>query len=304
MLAYTIGFLFIDYAISRKKILYKLILTLIFVFLLMPQFITAHAIFIQNALSNNFTNYINSPYKNPIIDRLAAIVPNNKKLILLDEFPAHNTFSEMTVQAIQYYGMFVPLVPAKYKVLNPDDSGEWFDAINSLAPYALKILSPDFIYVKNSALSRLPQQRRTDLKNPSYFLQVYNDGTGILYSVKNKYENKNDNQYTVKQIADKIPNNKTVYVDLFPGFQVIRKGLIAWLAKRTTLIGQPYSIGGDYYMYIETSSPFQGTSDGPEKVCADYVLANADRKPINDLCSGYTKIAEMKYVTLWEKENK
>lgn len=297
----AMGFLMVNLYKKRytKSSLFIFLAGFIIIF---PQILSAHGTIIKNSLFRRGDNFIrNLNYRNDTLDWIREHIPYDKKFIFVDEYPAKGLYSPVTLDAVQYYGFFTPSAPPNIKVLNRDKSGEWYDSVTSLSPKALKELGVDYVYIKYSALPRLSLIRKKQLKDPMLFNKIYENENGVLYNVSFVYKALEGEEITIQGMVEMIPNNSVVYIDKLK-LTTPRKALILALAKRTKLYGPRPNVGGDYFMYIETFSPFNSVTSPDEVQHVNFVFITPGKQPdlMFDQDCEFIKIAEMPHLSLWE----
>lgn len=310
----SLGFLISDLFIKRK--IYYFI-SIIIILILLPQILTAHARILDR---DNLTPYFHLQGRNGYdlnLKSIANIVPYNKNIIFFDGYPYEAQSSNLNLMAVTKFGMFVPMSPPKNKILNPDDQGiEFYDIMTNLSPTAAKKLNLDYIFIVNSAIKYLSANRQNQLSNPLYFTPILLNPYGTLYQISEDFKNMLDDQITLKDLVDKIPDGKTVYLDTFYT-NYIPKDLILELAPRTNLISYPHVEGGGAFILIEKYLPFQrvctqydrirnqiGICDvypAIEKVTnkVDFILADPRTNPQLIFPGKWVQLAEVPYVILW-----
>lgn len=298
---FALGFLIISLKLPRKKILsLGLILSATLIFL--PQVITSNARFLTESLKNNFYNYVyRINFQTPTHEWIKRNLPVDTRIIFVDEYPDEGGNSPATAIAQTLYGFFVPTAPPFNKVTQVDVSSEWYDAIISLAPYSLKDLKVNYVFIYNSALYRFSKSRLAQLSDQRYFEKVYTNGEGTLLKVTPLYKQLPEEGITFRKIVSLIPEGKKVYLDKFK-ISEMRKGFILYLSKRTKLYGPMYSQQGDYFAVIESDTPFNPVKDLSDLEDIDYVLMPSKNDPPKLHNYSFSKVAENPYLTLWAKQ--
>ncbi len=314
----TIGIGFLVADLYLKKKMYFLISTAI-VFLLLPQLITAHARYIDKANLSGYAALRDENGFDVILENISNTIPYNTTIAFIDGYPYSGKSSYINMRAATKFGLFVPMSPPNNKVLTPDDEGvEFYDLMTNLSPTSTRELNLDYIFVVNEDRKYLSETRQKQLDNAIYFTPKLTNSYGTLYQINKDFKNINDDQMTLKQITDQIPNGKNVYIDNFYT-NYIPKAIILQLAKRTNLIGFPHANGGGNFMLIETYLPYNSVcasynynyelqkcnpGDYPpvEKYVKniDYMLLDPSTDPKLVYSGQWKKITEVPYVTLWE----
>lgn len=272
------------------------VMGLIILVVLVPSLVTAHRDIISKISTKNFNNFTKRD-EYQLLKEINQSIPSNKVTLFLDRFPNEAPHSVYNYVSLTHFGTFVPLAPAKAKILNPDPAIEWFDGVNNLAPYALKELGVEFVYVQDAARIRLSETRHSQLRNASYFEPVKEfEDDGTLFKVKNDFKDLKDSEITIRSLVEIIGQGKNVYLGSFK-YPSIRKGLILELASINNLYGQIPAHGGDFFMNIEAVLPM--SSDLPERV--DFALTDPESTPNAVLKDNFQKVSGNSFVTLWQQ---
>jgi hypothetical protein len=168
-------------------------------------------------------------------------------------------------------------------------------------------LGVDYVFIKNNQTFRFSANRVSQLANREYFTPVYQNSVGTLYSVSEAFKNTKDSEMTLKKMAEMIPDNKIVYLDMdrLPMHDV-RKGFLVELSDRTKLIGPKPVICYDYFMYIAANLPIKATDvpdagvQVPELGAIDYAIMSDENDPNDKLSGKFVKIAEIPFTALWK----
>ncbi|MBI2019343.1 hypothetical protein HYS95_01570 [Candidatus Daviesbacteria bacterium] len=299
--AYNLGFLafgliLLNLLFSKNK-LFKLT-SVVIILILVPSLVAAHKDILSKIRIKNHNNFTKTD-NYQLLEEINKSIPANKVTLFLDRFPNEAPHSVYNYVSLTHFGTFVPLAPSKAKILNPDPGVEWFDGVNTLAPYALKNLGVEYVYVQDAARVRLSSVRHSQLRNPSYFEKVKEfSGDGTLYKVKNDFKDLKDPEVTIKSLVEMTGQGKNVYLGSFK-YPAIRKGLILELAGTNNLYGQIPAHGGDFFMNIEASLPI--SSDLPIKI--DFALINPEFNPNAVLEGNFQKILGNSYAALWKSSD-
>lgn len=290
---------------KKRKGRFKFLIFTVFLLILTPQLVTAHAGLINFSVykkQDNLTRNIN--YQNKTLNWIQDNLPYGSRVIFIDEYPLSGLYSPLSLNAIQYHGIFVPTAPPKVKVLNRDKGGGWYDSVVSLSPPALEKLGVEYVFIKYTSLGRFSEDRQKQINDPIFFKSVYENNSGKLYEVSSNYLSLPDNDMTLGRMISVIPNAAKVYIDKLY-LPTPRKTLILELAKHTQLYGPMYAIGGDYYMYIETLSPFKAVSSPDELQDVDYIFTKPESDPISIFKNRFKfeNIGEIPHVSLWKRVN-
>ncbi|OGM57844.1 hypothetical protein A3A50_02415 [Candidatus Woesebacteria bacterium RIFCSPLOWO2_01_FULL_38_20] len=309
LLGFAMGFLVLDLFLflKRKKVL-TILFTLLFLYIFAPQTINSGVYLLQqDFFSRHMNNFkLQRSSYDITLSQISKILTYNQRIIFVDKYPQFSNSSDLTAQAYLNYGLFTTISPPSTKVLNPEGGGEWYDAVLSLSPSSIKKLGVDYVFVTNSGLDRLLLERRKQLEDRSLFNQVYLDKEGRLYKIFPKFKNLPENNVTLEQISNLIPNGKIIYIDAFKPNE-IRKALTLSLAARTKLIGPEHHIaGGDFFMYIEAILPFYRVclpSECLKRInnsTIDYAILKSGINPNQILSGNFTKLIEAPQVVLWK----
>lgn len=310
LLMFSLGIFLVDLLISKKKILVWLA-SVVFIFLI-PQFLVSQAKFLNQAIFKaSGISYFTADLLDPLFLEIEKIVPPSSRIIFLESYPIDAVAPYMNLNAIKEYGLFVPMSPPSPKVINLEKGMEWYDAVNSLAPYAVNVLDIDYVYIQPTVLNRLSAERINQLNNPLFFQLIKRWDRGILLKVNDNFKSLVDEEITLKKIVLLIGEGKKVYLDKFVQGE-LRQIFLLNLSKQNHLVGHPHAHGGDFFMYIETDIPFEDACKvppcDPEVLKALEGIEYALMKPENDpniiLQGKYQKIASVKHVDLWQNIQK
>jgi hypothetical protein len=295
------GFFLVSLWVTKKR--YTKLLALLLGLAFLPGLINAHLYLVQLAFADTYPNLTRRiAEKNETLEWITKNIPYTKRILFVDDYPTKATFSALTNEAIQYYGIFVPTAPSTYKVLNAEAAGEWYDATTQLSPYALKALKVDMVFITPEGEEHLSSSRQAQVEDQKYFKKIYSNTKGSLFEVKPSFkEITQDTDITLHSIIKQIPNNAKVYLGAIVQDE-IRKEMILQLAKKTNLSGPPYSIAKDYFMYIETTLPFNTQAKDEKPIDREYAILQKDTLPQNILVGEYAKVLEHQYITLWKKK--
>lgn len=307
-LSLGIGFMAVELLGQNGKKLINTLIILLFI-VSAPQIISAHArlLSLNQDIGVNFRPSSLSYQK--ALSKLQKLLPYNSRIILLDNFPTESHSSGITSEAIPRFGFFVPISPPDFKSVNSDASTEWIDAVN-LNPPSLKILGVNYIFIQDNAKNRLRLLGFENI-NPDYFKFIWGDDTGKLYKVSDEYKNLPTQPNSIQKLTESIPKGSKVYLDKFE-LNELRRGLVLRLAKKTKMLGPGLSAGGDYFMYIETFTPFTYICEAPYlPKCGPAIIANFEpidyiitepKKDIKDITnSPFNKYFSAPLVTVWER---
>lgn len=302
---FGLGILLVDLVGGKKKKIFYLIF-FICLLTLTPQFFISQAKLLKLTFNEK-----HSVFNDNLIDsRLAeieAIVPGLSKIIFLDDYPANSPSTYLNSSALSRYGLFVPMSPPQPKVLDLEKGMEWYDGVNTLAPYAFEVLNIDYIYVNRSALNRLSSQKISYLNNPDFFQKIKQWDGASLYKVRSSFKNQSDNDLSIKKIISIIGSGRKIYLDKFY-LNELRRIFLLQLSKQNYLIGPPHAHGGDFFMYIETEIPFKDACNiypcNTEELKSirgiQYALMKPEDNPNILLNGNFEKIASINYVDLWQ----
>ena len=290
----------------NKKATHKFIIITI-IALVLPQFLVSNSIFIQNSMKPSEAKNYTATKVDLLIEDIVYNLPTHSNIVFVGRYPSESPSTYYNLAALSRYGAYIPIAPQNVKILNTDYSMEWFDAVTYLSPYAFKSHNIKYAYIRNSALNRVSEKRKKILKDDKYFkeIKVWNDGT--LYEVTPLYSSINTDEINLKYIVDYIGKSKRIYLDKFY-LNEIRKIFLLKLGYTNNLFGPSHSHGGDFFMYIETTIPFNPVCKDNE--CSDqitkqiknldYALMDPDNDPNDTLDGAFEPIIATEQVVLWE----
>lgn len=304
----TLGLGFLILIIFNKIKFFKPLFFITFLFLFLPSILISHARIIDGVFFGpNAANFGQQGiWHAKLFSRIQKYVPSNKRILLMDKYPFESRTSYATSIGLTQFGFLIPISPVNVKVLNNDGGAEWYDAMATLDPVALKKLGVDYVFIFNEHRNFFSENRIKQLQNPIYFNPLFIDDEGVLYKVQSQYKLLNSDETTLELISKRIPSGKKVYIDNFSDQAVeIRKGLAVNLAKRVKLVGPDHlSYGGDYFIYIESVLPFHAICK--PAACGsdiDFAITKTNVDPNKTLTGSFNKVLEMKQVILWERSN-
>lgn len=273
-----------------------------------PQILVSHARLVEDSVGRHYQRFTYGvDWNNKTLVDLEKRLATRDRLLIVDSFPEKGWFSELTLNALQLHGLFIPKMTGDKRIISSDGSYEWFDAAVFLSPPSLRKLGVEYVFVENSALSRLPPIRVKNLDKLKFFVPIHDYPDGKLYKVTDDYKSMDEDILTLEGVSHLIPDGATVYLDRFQ-IPEIRKGMFVFLAKRTHLIGPAYTMAADYFAYIEEFHPFEACTPNclPENAAllqqVDYILTEPDSPTNLSLESNnrFNKIGEIPSLVIWQ----
>lgn len=279
--------------LSSKKILVKY-LSVFAIILVIPSVFTEYKYLSSFVTAKQHQNIITM--SNTSSDELKLIsdtIKYNDKVLILDQYPEDGVYSPLTINAIQFYGIQIPLFSARPKMMNAETGGEWYDAVSSLNPEVVKSLGIEYIFAT-------PKGEKRMLANLSeYTLELITENKfGKLWKILNIPVNVTSP--SIREGTEKIEAKKSVFIDKFTD-PSIRRGLLEKL-KKNEIYGKNYAIGGDWYMYREDELPVINNQTIWNN--EDYLILSSENLKANPLQLEvmYTKIYTHPSFTIWKKE--
>lgn len=304
LLMFGIGFLLIDLTVSKKRKIFYLVVVL-FLIALIPQFLISHSKFIRDSFKGNHSYFT----VNSIDSRLAeveGIVPPFSKIVFLDAYPSDSPSTYLNSSASSRFGLFVPFSSFYPKVIGPEKGMEWFDAVNSLSPYAFKILNIDYVYVENTSLKRLGDTKIKQLNDGHLFKKIKGWDGAVLYKVLPSFKELTDDEMNIRKMISMIGRGSKVYLDRF-SLSELRGIFLIQLSKSVHLTGSPFAHTNEF-MYFETIIPFEDACR--ENYCdpselksitnLDYALMDSKNNPNLLFNDKFDRIASIGRVGLWK----
>jgi hypothetical protein len=304
LIMYAFGILLLELYISKKKYM-KILVTAILVIML-PQTIAAHARFYHEAFIK--PAHFDAEQPSPSLVDLAHKIPYDKKIIFIEGYPKDQPAPYLSFDISSKMGLFVPFSDPRYKVMNPSMDMAWYDAVNTLSPYAFKELNIDFIFVEKRAFSRLTPIEIKNLNNITYFEPIQDYGEGVLLKVNEDFKNLQDEEDNMRHVMARIGIGKRIYVDKLY-LNELREMFIMNLSKTNRLAGHEFAHSTDFPMYVETETPFImacrrfpcSSEDLNGLGPFDIAVMNPDRDPNMLFKDKYKKIHSVLYVDIWER---
>ncbi len=265
-----------------KKKPWKYLLLSIWTLAFVPAIMIAFLYYGLKAKSDSFLNLHGMMPADQVLHWSRENIPNHR-VFFVDEFLRGAGHSHLSIAGIQNFGLFIPVSPAHYKVHTPDYGYEAIDVINTLNPSSLKQLKVEYIYIMNNQLKFYPAERLLDLKNPVYFVSVYQDQVGVMYKVRESYyQQGKDIGNTIEHLPDVIKSENgrkpNIYIDKVPGLNYYIRAAIVLALKDS---GNLYVVWGPgSFNYIETRI----TADLPDpSIKYDYLVLGPETDP-SDIC--------------------
>lgn len=243
---------------KERSLLKKSISGAVILLLILPPIVTAQIYLLKNAKASEYPNFqgILPDYK---VLAWAKKNISEKRIFFLDGYLKGVSYSYLTLNGIQDFGLKVPVSPAFIKVHTPDFGFESIDVISSLDAESIKDLKIDFVFIAHDQLSTLPIEAVANLKNTNLFQIVYSDDLGKLYSVSDAYKNLQIKPgRRVRDFKYIIPSGSNIYLDSPPQLEMnLRSPLLLALQN----IGTVYTYhSSGVFNYIETKIVFSEPS--------------------------------------------
>lgn len=274
---------------------------IVLILLILPQLITSH-VKLYNFLNDYKINYYkyNLNYHQADLEWVYKNRRYDSRLLIIDEYPFDR--SSLVGDALEYYGLFVPLSPTHVKLDLPEVGMEWFDAVTTLSPRALKTLKINTLLIKSGQEARFSERVQDDLGNNEYFDLIADLKSSKIYQVKDEYYAKPETEITFHNLLSDIPDDSTVYLDSFL-IRDVRKFLLLNLGRRVKLIGPTYKESFDYYIVTEAPLPIIEPRDRPdfEDKNINFFLLSTD--PDGNL-SSFEKMYSTEFITVLKRRDK
>jgi len=255
-------------------------------------------------LDNNRLKVITND-KDEIIHWINRNMPYDTRMLVLDGGAPYGDYS---IRIITGGGIFVPYFDNSLRAYTIEPSPDYIDAVNTLNPDVISKLKISHIYLEEAKYQTLPNIRRRQLMNDTYFETIYLDYSQgewkKILKVKPTYLS--DSQISIldgsiKQLPSLIPKDSTVYIgdweDTHP-WSSVRKAIIFILREYDLY----YLIGPGYYLNLDTNYPIKE----PNTLNPSDFLILPKSQSHTDICDNscdYTIIWQdiTNTFTLWKK---
>jgi len=221
------------------------------------------------------------------------------RIFFIDGYLNGVSYSYLTLNGIQNYGLFVPVSPARIKVHTPDYGIEAVDTINTLNPSSMGALKIDYLFIVNGQETKYPIERRRDIENNIYFRKIYEDKLGKLYEVdKQYYDNANDLPGAISQLPGLVKEGSNIYFDSHPRLHFgYRTVLVLSLKDKNNI----YTVWGPgLFNYIETKIVVKTPDDS---IKYDYLVLGLVTNPMEICnCKKVNLIWENVFAKVYESE--
>jgi hypothetical protein len=298
MMAFAFGFLLV--VMFKKKKIIQIICEIILL-LLLPQLLSSYQNIFSVINTSDKLNYTigEGDHTNPDLFKLTELIPIDKRVLIINFLPDGTLEPQLSVNALSWYGLMVPMGPPYTKILGVSTGMEWYDAVFYMDPVSFKQLGVQYLYINGVSSKFLPKQRTNLLNNSNYFQKITGTKAGALYRVLDNYTNLSySTDPLLRRMIDLIERNKTVYIDKL--YYHYRRAIFLELHKKNIkFIGTAYGIGNDYYLTIEILSPVIIDTPGIHSI--DYVIMNPKIKPYTKIYGKYQKIMITRYADLWKR---
>ena len=275
ILTFSLVYLFVF-----KKGLLKYLSALLIFLTVLPGIIFTIIYLYPLAKRPDYPNFYGNLPPTPVLKWLRKNIPK-ERVFFIDGFVSSGlNHSPYTLQAIQNYGLMVPVSPAKIRVHTPDFGAEAFDLINTLNPEALNELKIKYVFITHKELTRFQSKRLTVLQNEKYFKKVYDDQEGILYEIKPLYKEEGKNiDGGISDLSDLINKDSHIYLDYPPRIDgALRAALLLILRERGKIYAEWRS---GAFNYIETKIII--TQPSPD-TRYDYLVLGPATSPL-EICN-------------------
>lgn len=239
---------------EKGKLLKYISYTILFLVIL-PSIIFTFIYLFPQAKKDNYPNYYGQLPTSQVLKWMKKNTPHNR-VFFIDGFITEGlNHSPYTLQAIQNFGLMVPISPAKIRVHTPDFGVEAFDVIYTLNPDPLKDLKIDYIFISNNQLNYLPQVRKLDIGNNHFFEKVYENQEGIIFKILLSYlESGNSIGGALSDLKKYMNSGASVYLDYPYRIDGSLRAAILLLLKDYSNIYSEWRSGT--FNYIETRLVF------------------------------------------------
>lgn len=278
-----IGLLLVYWWINHKKKVLKFLIIWVLFFSIIPPF--ARLLPRRDDLS---WFKIHPEVKRVSFEWIKNNLPVEKRILALTDsgiVPSSNM--DLATQI----GVFTPIWAPEIRAYeNYDTSPAYADLYYTLNPKLLRKLKVDYLIINNTYVSRLPEQRKKELLNYSYFQPVYSDPSEIIIKVMPAYLQANDIVTGTLEELDKIaPLNSTFYLD-HKSLDFYRA--VAMVLRERRIYGEH-----DYWSRIEGKIPIFGKLDH-----YDYLVLGKDIIPQGICDCNATKVWSglLDSVNLWK----
>ncbi len=270
---------------SKSKI--RRILSIALLIIIIPTCVSSVRSVTRSIISsdNHYPNFSPLTTRHKVLDWISNNLPYNSKIFFIDGFLRDANYSDLTLQGIQGYGLYIPISSVNYKMHTAEYGVEAIDLITTLDPQSLRSLKIDYLYIKSNVLSNFSLQRQKDISNVSFFKPVYTDEAGTLYEVLQSY-NATGNENTIKSLSQLILPSSSIFIDSVPSINFyVRAAMILGLEDS----GDLYSIwGSGHYNYVEK---FLTINDISKAGKYDYLVLGPKTNPLSVCkCSSVKKI--------------
>lgn len=231
----------------------------ILTFFILPAVFFAIIYLYPLAKRDDYQNYYGSMPASLTLKWLSDNVPR-ERVFFIDGFLTDNlNHSPYALQAIQNFGLIVPVSPAGIRVHTPDYGIEAIDLIYTLNPDVIEKLKVKYLFITNQQFELLVKERREDLANISYFEKVYENHEGKIFKINPQYIAQGKMMDGgIRNLVKIIRPNSKIYVDYPFRIDGTLRAAVLLLLKDNTKLFSEWRSGT--FNYIETKINFNPPS--------------------------------------------
>lgn len=295
LLGSSIGFSILE--LIKRKLKWDVVLGFILFMLFLPGIISSSLYLVKQMKGDNYPNFKGTLPEYKVLSWSKKNIPN-KRILFLDGYLFDQSYSYLTLNGIQQYGLIVPVSPAHIKVHTPDFGVEAMDVLYSLDPKSMEELKLEYFYLVEKQRQNLPKGRLNNLNNPIYFDKVYSDDLGTMYKIKQNYiQNAQAMHPTLLDINSLIPKNSKIYLDNPPQMDFGLRAVLMLMLKDLGTVYTHWGPGG--FNYIETKITY---SEPVNECVYDYLVLSKKTDPTS-LCpnENLRKIFDLSDITIYQK---
>lgn len=272
--------------LSRKLFAVKVISVFILL-LFVPALLTTGLYLLKQVKADSYTNFNSQMADYKILKWMKQNHPQGK-ILFLDGYLFDQPYSYLSLNAVQNYGLMVPLSPTGYKVHTPDLGPEYVDVIFTINPLSLKKTGVEYIYITKDHYRNINQKRLIDLRNTHYFKKIFSDSEGDLYEINSSFINQGTYlSPSLYDLLNIIPAGSTLYLDYPNNFDIQLRAALWLLLKDHVKLFIVFGSGG--FNLIETPMPYLKAEKGQQY---DYLLINKS--------TNISDISDSEFELIWQ----
>ena len=216
----------------------------------------------------------------PIFGWISNNLPSSSRFLVVD---AQAPSSQRNTEFMEKAGVLVPTFSSEYRAYTLESGPEYTDLVYTLNPSLMSKFGIRYLFIDPKGYANLPESRKDDLANLTYFTLVYEDRNGSnsrVYKVEDKYLDTGENLGgTFDELLSLVPDGDSVYIDTWEHespWDQLRKSVIFTFKDRNPV----FVWGPGAYLNVLADISGRPPKEGDRY---DYLVLFKDTSP-NDVC--------------------